>query len=60
VDRIPRAPPGILTSTWVDCLNPTVGTNSSVVVPAPCQLPAIAGWTDGSGEPAATRAAKKN
>src|SRR5215469_4539683 len=55
-DLTPVAPPGIVTVTCVYWRNPTVGTNSSVLVPVPCQLPARRGLIVGSGDVAATGA----
>ena len=40
--------------TWVSCLKPVAGTNSSELVPSPRQVPAIFGLIEGSGEPAAS------
>ncbi len=51
-------PAGIVTVTFVSCLKPAAGLNSSVLVPAPCQLPAIPGLTVGMAESAATGAEK--
>ena len=48
--RTPSAPPGIVTRTCVSWSKPRLGTNVSVLVPAPCQLPATAGLTVGIGE----------
>ena len=55
-DLTPSGPPGIVTVTRVCWWKPLVGTNSRVLVPVPCQLPATLGLIVGSGESAASGA----
>src|SRR5215469_7779922 len=52
-DFTPVTPPGIVTVTCVNWWYAAVGRNCSVLVPVPCQLPAMRGLIVGSGEPAA-------
>ena len=56
MDRTPADPAGISTRTRVSSGKPRTGTNWTVVGLTRCQLPAIAGATEGIGESAASGA----